>query len=272
MDKMLFEMKDVSFSYLDRFKALENIHLEFRAKEKVAILGANGTGKSTLLSILDGLLFPQEGEVTFLGKPVTEDSLKDETFHHFFRKSVGFVFQNPDAQLFSSNIWDEIAFAPLQLGKEKNEVEQIVHDVLKMMRIEHLKDRSPYQLSYGEKKKVALGSVIALNPDVLLLDEPSSGLDPRSSRDLVDFLVEAHGAGKTLITATNDLHIVPEIANYLYILSEDKRIIFRGPAEEALSNKELLESANLIHIHKHLHNSQWHLHPHLHYRSKQCSE
>ncbi len=267
-DKKLFEMKDVSFSYMDRFTALECVSLEVNPKEKVAILGANGTGKSTLLAILDGLLFPQKGKVTFLGKPITEDSLKDEVFHHFFRKSVGLVFQNPDAQLFSPNVWEEIAFGPLQLGKEKKEVEQIVHDVLKMMRIEKLKDRSPYQLSYGERKKVALSSVIALNPDVLLLDEPSAGLDPKSSRDFIDFLLEAHKAEKTLITATNDLHIVPEIADKIYILSENKKIIYSGSAEEALQNEELLESANLIHIHKHLHNSHWHLHLHQHYRSK----
>jgi cobalt/nickel transport system ATP-binding protein len=272
MEKPLFEMKNVSFSYLNGFKALEDISLKVKAREKIVILGANGTGKSTLLSILDGLLFPQTGEITFLGHSMTEDSLQEESFHYFFRKSVGFVFQNPDAQLFSSNVRDEIAFGPLQLGKGKKEVEQIVQDVLKMLRIEHLQDRSPYQLSYGEKKRVALGSVIAINPDVLLLDEPSSGLDPRSSRDLIDFLVEAHNAGKTLVTATNDLHIVPEIADSIYILSEDKRIIFHGPAEEALSNEDLLQSSNLIHIHKHLHDSRWHLHPHLHYDAKKDPE
>ena len=268
----LFELKNVNFSYLNGFKALEDISLKVEAGEKIAILGANGTGKSTLLSIMDGLLFPQTGEITFLGHSMTEDSLKEDSFHTFFRKSVGFVFQNPDAQLFSSNVQDEIAFGPLQLGKEKEEVEQIVQDVLKILRIEHLRDRSPYQLSYGEKKRVALGSVIAINPDVLLMDEPSSGLDPRSSRDLIDFLIEAHKAGKTLLTATNDLHIVPEIADSIYILSEDKRIIFHGPAEAALSDKDLLESANLIHIHKHLHDARWHLHPHLHYRSTQDRE
>lgn len=268
----LFELKNVSFSYMNGLKALNDISLKVEAREKIAILGANGTGKSTLLSIMDGLLFPQTGKTTFLGYAMTEDTLKDDSFHHFFRKSVGFVFQNPDAQLFSSNVRDEIAFGPLQLGKEKEEVLQIVQDVLKMLRIEHLSDRSPYQLSHGEKKRVALGSVIAINPDVLLMDEPSSGLDPRSSRDLIDFLVEAHEAGKTLLTATNDLHIVPEIADSIYILSEDKRIIFQGSAEEALSNKNLLERANLIHIHKHLHDARWHLHPHLHYRSTQDPE
>lgn len=264
MEEKIFELKGVSFTYLGKFPALRDIDLEVGPGEKIALLGANGSGKSTLLQILDGLLFPQKGEVRFFGQNLTEESLKDEKFIYFFRKTVGLVFQNSDLQLFSGTVWDEISFGPIQLDLTQDEVEKRVLDVLKLMRVEDLRDRPPYQLSEGEKRKVAIGSVLSINPDILLLDEPTGGLDPKSSRELVDLIIGFHGAGKTIITATHDLHIVPEIADRIYVLDENKRIVARGKTEEILSNQDLLHNTNLIHIHKHRHKTYWHLHPHQH--------
>ncbi len=226
----VFELKNVSFSYLGRFQA---VSLKVRAGEKVAILGANGSGKSTLLRVLNGLVFPQVGEMKVFGQPLTEDGL-DGAFNRFFRSKVALLFQNPDAQLFCPTVWDEIAFGPLQLGLPKDEIHQRVEDLLKLLRLEALRDRSPYELSLGEKKKVAVAAVLATNPDVLLLDEPTASLDPRSTRTLIDLLIEANEGGKTLVTATHDLHIVPEIADRVYILSEEKRDEAEGRPEELL--------------------------------------
>jgi len=242
----VFEVRDLSFTYFGRFPALRDINMDVMPGEKIAILGANGSGKSTLLLILDGLLFPQKGEVKFLGQRLTEEALRDREFNSFFRRKVGLLFQNPDAQLFSPTVWDEVAFGPLQLDLTEDEVKGRVEDTLKLLRIRELRDRPPYQLSGGEKKKVAIASFLAMNPDVLLLDEPTAGLDPRSRRDLLDLIIESHEAGKTVITATHDLNIVPEVADRVYLLDERKRIAFSGSPEEALSDPGLLHRTNLI--------------------------
>lgn len=265
MSDKIFELTNVSFNYLDKFPALREINLYIEPGEKIVLLGANGSGKSTLLHILDGLLFPQEGTVKFFNQAINENSFNDEKFNAFFRKRVAFLFQNPDIQLFSSTVKDDIAFAPLQLDMSADEVKKRVDEVMKLMRIEHLKERAPYQLSLGEKKKVSIGTVLSFNPDVLLLDEPTAGLDPRSVRDVVDLIIEAHEAGKTIITATHDLHIVSEIAGRVYVLNEEKRIAASDDARNILMNEDLLHQTNLIHIHEHVHEDLWHTHTHAHH-------
>lgn len=264
----VFELKEVSFSYLGKFPALCEVSLEVKDGEKVAILGANGSGKSTLLRILDGLLFPKAGQVFAFGQPLSEGGLQGD-FNRFFRSKVGLLFQNPDAQLFCPTVWEEIAFGPLQLDLSQVEIEGRVEDLLKLLRIEALRDRSPYELSIGEKKKVAVASVLATNPDVLLLDEPTANLDPKSVRNLIDLILEANEAGKTIIIATHDLHIVPEIADRVYILSEEKRVVAEGRPEEVLLEPEKLVQWNLVHLHKHHHKDHWHVHFHSHFLNKQ---
>ena len=151
-----------------------------RAGEKVALLGANGCGKSTLLKILDGLLFPDGGSYRAFGQPVTEDDLEDEQFSMGFRSRVGFIFQNSDAQVFSPTVREDVAFGPLQLGWSRDKVARRIDDVLSMLEIADLADRAPFQLSGGEKKRVAIASVLVMNPEVLLFDEPTAALDPRT--------------------------------------------------------------------------------------------
>jgi len=260
----LFELRGVEFAYDDGSVALRGVGLEIYAAEKIAVIGANGSGKSSLLKILDGLLWPQRGSVRFRGEALTEASLRNPKTNAAFRSAVGFVFQNPDAQLFCPTVWDEIAFGPAQAGWAVAATDTRVREMLSLFRLESLKDRAPYHLSGGEKKRVALAAAWALEPDVLLLDEPTAALDPRSKSELLDLMLELHRRGKTLVTATHDLDIVEAIGDRLIVLGEDRRVLDSGPAETLLQNSVLLESANLIHVHTHGHAGHEHRHAHIH--------
>lgn len=245
----IFELNHVSFAYEDRHLALEDINLTIRAGESLAILGANGCGKSTLLKLLDGLYFPTQGELCAFGKPLSEEALRDDETNFAFRRRVGLVFQDTDVQLFSPSVLDELAFAPLQLGLPREEVNRRVDSVLEALRIEKLRERAPHRLSGGEKRRVALASVLTLDPEVWLLDEPTTGLDPRSQAWLVDFILNQRQAGKTIITATHDLSIVEQIATTIYVFDEDHHIVAAGLPQEILSNHDLLHRCNLSHYH-----------------------
>ncbi len=259
----VFEVDSVRYSYLDA-TGLDGISFRVDAGEKVVLLGANGSGKSTLLKLLDGLIFPSEGEIRAFGANLSEAALQDEGFSQEFRRRVGFVFQNSDAQLFSPNVWEEIAFGPLHLGLPEEEIKERVRDTLHILGLEHLRGRPPYHLSGGEKKKVALASVLAINPEVLLFDEPTAGLDPKTEEFLVQMMEELNRAGKTIITATQDLGIVTDIADRAIVLGEDRRLAGAGPAAEMLADTALLLSANLVHYHAHKHDGVEHMHPHSH--------
>lgn len=261
----IFTLKNVSYSYIDGEPVLKNIDLTVEPGEKLVLLGANGSGKSTLQKILDGLLFPQEGEVYFYDELLNEETLQDEQFAQEFRRRVGFIFQNSDAQLFSPSVWEEIAFGPLQMDLTRQEVEARVKGVLAMLGLEPLRNRPPHLLSGGEKKKVAIASVLSINPEVLILDEPTNGLDPRTQRWLVNLLVELNRAGKTIITATHNLDIVEEIADRVAVFSEDHRLVAAGPPAQVLADRELLLAVNLIDegFHRHVHESG-HRHYHSH--------
>lgn len=264
MEKILFELENVEFAYLGRFPALNKINLQINVGENIVILGANGSGKSTLLHILAGLIYPKNGSVKAFGRMLHKDVFDDEIFRKYFRSRVALLFQNSEVQLFCSTVKEELYFGPLQLDLPMADIENTVGRICELLNIEKLLDRSPYQLSMGEKKKVAIASILAINPEVLLLDEPTAGLDPATSRQLLDLIIEYHEYGKTVITATQDLHIVPEIADKTYILNEEKTIVAQGRAEDILSNQELLSKHNLVHIHEHRHMDIWHKHPHQH--------
>jgi len=259
----IFEVRDVTFRY-HKVTALDGLSLTINPRQRVVLLGANGSGKSTLLRILDGLAFPERGSVQYEGEPLTEDRLQDLEFGFRFRRRVGMVFQNPDVQLFSPTVFDEVAFGPLQLGWPKEEVGRQVAQMLEVMKIAPLKDRSPHHLSTGEKKRVTLASVLVLDPEVLLLDEPTAALDPKSASQMVDFLVGWRGGAKTVITTTHQLDIVEDIADYCYVF-ETGRVVAEGTPSELLHDTALLQRTNLIHIHRHVHPSgEVHSHPHVH--------
>jgi cobalt/nickel transport system ATP-binding protein len=252
----------VSYSYLERFVALEDVSFEVERGEKVALLGANGCGKSTLLKILDGLIFADTGTLHAFGQPVTEDDLEDEQFSQGFRSRVGFVFQNSDAQVFSPSVRQEIAFGPLQMGLERDTIEERLADIVALVELEDLLDRAPYQLSGGQKKRVALASVLVMNPEVVLFDEPTAALDPRNQQWLLELIVELNAAGKTIVMATHDLAVLDVVADRCVVFSEAHRIVAQGSPAAVLADLDLLRSVNLIHDHAHLHGTVTHTHEH----------
>jgi len=209
------------------------------------------------------LCFPTSGTINFCGEPLTPARFQQDSFAFGFRRRVGLVFHNPDAQLFNPTVFDEVAYGPLQLGWSKDELQKRVRTTLEFMGIAHLKDRAPYRLSGGEKKRVALASIIVLDPEILLLDEPTATLDPRSQSQLVDLIQQWKGTSKTVITATHQLEIVEDIADRLFVL-EAGTVIASGTPSEVLSNHDLLLRANLVHAHRHSHGGMVHSHPHIH--------
>lgn len=264
MSKIIFELKDIYFSYLGKFPALCGVSIAVEQGQKISVIGANGSGKSTLLHILDGIIFADKGSVKFRGQELKEDSFRDENFSRNFRRSVGLVFQNPDVQLFCPTVKEDIIFGPLQLGIEKSEIKKRLEELIDIFAIKDLLDRSPHQLSIGEKRKVAIASSLIINPDLLLLDEPTAGLDPLTTRHIMDLLIRANDSGKTIITSTHDLHIVEEISDLVYVFGQDKKIIKSGATDTILKDVNLLKATNLMHIHSHRHKDKIHIHPHLH--------
>jgi cobalt/nickel transport system ATP-binding protein len=258
----LFEAQKVTFAY-DGAPALNGLTMTIRPGEKIALLGANGSGKSTLLRLLDALHFAGSGTLRFCGELLSEDRFADDAFAYAFRRRVGFVFQNADAQLFSPTVFEELAFGPLQLRLPQDEVRRMVNEALDQFEISHLSQRAPHRLSGGEKKKVALASVLITKPDVILLDEPTAGLDPRSQTHLVDLLMGWTDQTKTIVTATHDLHMLEDLADTCQVL-ERGQVICAGPTAEVLADRGLLERANLVHSHRRARESKAHTHPGLH--------
>lgn len=245
----LFEVKDVCYAYDKKYPALDRVTMSVRPGEGLVVLGANGSGKSTLLKVLDGLYFADQGEIRAFGKPLTEIAFQEDAFNFDFRRRVSLIFQDTDVQLFMPSVWDEVAFAPLQLGISNEEVKRQVEAAMETLQIGKLRHRPPHQLSGGEKRRVALASVLSLSPEVWLLDEPTSGLDPRSQGWLVEFLRGQVQAGKTVITATHDLAIAEQIATRIIVFNEEHTIAASGEPAQILHDHELLHRCNLSHFH-----------------------
>jgi len=264
MDNTVFKADHLSFSYGPGQAALDDVSLEITQGQKIALLGANGSGKSTLLKLLDGLYVPTAGTLSVFGVPLTQALLDDEAYAFALRRRVGFVFQDPDVQLFSPTVWDDVVFGPLHLGVSADDVRRRAEQAMQLLGVERLAERAPHRLSGGEKKKVALASVLAIRPDVLLLDEPTASLDPRSQANLVDFLYGLNvEQNVTLVTATHDLGLVNEMADWVYVFGESHRLIAAGAPADILSQHDLLVSANLIHGHTHRHRAATHAHEHV---------
>jgi len=256
----VFELHGVRYLYGGRQIALDGIDLRIERGERVVLLGANGSGKSTLLKLLDGIIAPSAGTMRALGRDVAAvaDGLDSFRFH----REVGLVFQDPDVQLFSATVFDDVAFGPLQLGLPQEEVRACCDEAMRQMEIAHLSDRAPFELSGGEKKRAAIASVLSLRPDVLLLDEPTASLDPRTKWVLVNLIRQLGEGGKTLVTATHELEIVPLIAERVVVLGENRRVLADGKPAEILADRDLLIRANLIHEHLHEHGGTRHSHDH----------
>ncbi len=233
------DMKNVQYRYPDGHIAIDEINFEVGLHERAVILGANGAGKSTLLSIMCGILEATKGTIKILNEELTAKNI------HEFRARIGLVFQEPDNQLFMPTLWEDIAFGPLNMGLTGEEVNQRVDEALKVVDLSHLKEKPPHHLSVGEKKRAAIATVLAMRPEILVFDEPTAHMDPRTRNEFVKFLSKLHSEGNlTIITATHDVNIVPLIADRAYVLYEGK-FIEAGSVAEIFSNAKMLEKAHL---------------------------
>lgn len=215
----LIELSDCCFAY-EGTPVLRHIDLTICAGDSVVLMGDNGSGKSTLLKLLVGLVYPQQGSYRFCGQEVSERSMRDATFAKSLHQRVGFIFQDSDSQLFCASVADEIAFGPRQMGLPEQEVMRRVNDTLALLDIERLRDRAPYALSGGEKKRVAIACILSMNPDAYCFDEPLAGLDARTRTWLLGFLQQLKAAGKTLVVATHDQSLADEIADYFVYMGD----------------------------------------------------
>jgi cobalt/nickel transport system ATP-binding protein len=248
---LAYTINNVFFAY-NGLTALRGLSLNIKQGERVALLGANGSGKSTLLRLLAGLSFPLGGEIYFDGEPLTAQALEPEEAFYRFRRRVGIVFQNPDVQLFNPSVFDEVAFGPLQLRWHRAEVRERVEQTLQELGLLHLADRPPHRLSGGEKKRVALASVLVTDPAVLLLDEPTSALDPASQTQTIEMLSSWAGTPRTVVIATHDLSALERISDRCVLLSRGA-LAAEGETLEILHDVPLLERAELIRRQLHRH-------------------
>jgi ABC-type cobalt transport system, ATPase component len=257
-----FNLDKVTYSYPQSAPVLKDLSLVINEGEKLSILGANGCGKSTLLKILAGLIFPQGGTILAFGEKIDPKRFTGDVAGDYHRR-VGFIFQDSEVQLFCSTVYEELAFGPLQLGLPRETVKRRIEELSGLLGIEKLLDHTPFKLSGGEKKKVAIGSVLILNPDVLILDEPTNSLDPRSQTWLLTLLQSLGDAGKTLIFATHNLDLVPQVSDRAVLFDEDHTVAADMPVKELLKDAELLKRVNLVDEHYHTHEWDFHTDPHL---------
>ncbi|WP_123053943.1 ABC transporter ATP-binding protein [Clostridium sp. JN-1] len=241
----MIKFENISFTYKNK-TALDNVNVHIKAGESIAIIGPNGSGKSTFLKILNAIIFPSKGKYIFDNTEINEHTLKDTKFLKLFHKRLGFVFQNSDAQLFCSTVFEELAFGLMQMELPKEEVNKRVKDSLNLLNIDKLKDEHPYNLSGGEKKRVAIASVLAMNPEVITLDEPMNGIDPKGKRFLNGLLIDLNKSGKTIICATHDFEYIEGIFHRAIVFSEDHKIIRDDKYENIMSDKDFLRKCNII--------------------------
>lgn len=236
MSHHIVEVKNIKYSYPNSGEsALDGISFRITHGESVGIVGANGAGKSTLLMHLIGFLFPGEGTVRVGDYPVTSKTLSQ------VRRSIGMIFQDPDDQLFMPTVFEDVAFGPLNMGLPAEEVEARVLEALETVGALHLKDRPPYKLSGGEKRAVAVAAVLSMTPDILIMDEPSSALDPLARRRLINMLA---GFRHTKIIVSHDLDMVLDLCERTIVLSRG-RVIADGPTKNIFLKEEILTRGHL---------------------------
>ncbi|MBZ3934948.1 energy-coupling factor ABC transporter ATP-binding protein [Methanimicrococcus blatticola] len=237
---MILETKNLEFSYPDGTKAVDDISITIPQGKKVSFVGKNGSGKSTLFLLLNGTLKPKKGKVLFGGKEVDYSSsgLRE------LRKKVGIVFQNSDDQLFAPTVYQDIAFGPLNLGYSKEEIDRVVNQMLDHFGLQALKDKPPHHLSGGQKKRVAIAGVLAMDPDIIILDEPLSNLDPVGADEILDILNELNDLGKTIIISTHDVDLAYKWSDYVLLLSSGK-LVNEGTSGYVFSNDEEVRNSAL---------------------------
>ncbi|HQD25374.1 MULTISPECIES: ATP-binding cassette domain-containing protein [Methanoculleus] len=235
----LIETRDLTHIYHGGVRALESVNFIAERKSRIAVIGPNGAGKSTLFKHFNGILKPTSGEVLVRGEPITKENLRE------VRKFVGIVFQNPDDQIFSPTVEQDVAFGPTNLGLDETTVAHRVEEALHLLGIEELRDRVPHHLSGGEKKRVAIAGILAMEPQVLVLDEPTAGLDPQGVSDLVEFINRLPNEyGMTVVFSTHHLDLVAEMADFVYVMDKGS-VVGSGTVEEIFARSELLARTRL---------------------------
>lgn len=240
----MIEVKDVYFKYKDA-EVLRDVTVTIKEGESIALIGPNGSGKSTFLKLINGVIFPTEGAYYFNSEEINNKKLDDNKFSKLFHKKVGFIFQNSDAQLFCSNVYEEVAFGPRQMGLDEEEVDRRVCDCLRLLDIEDLKYREPYNLSGGEKKRAAIACVLSMNPEVLVLDEPMNGIDPKGKKFLRELLIKLNLSGKTIICSTHDFQYVEGVFKRVLVFSEEHSIVRDDDYDVVINDNDFLTKYNI---------------------------
>lgn len=231
------DIQDLAYEYPDSTKAIDELSLQIPIGSKVAILGPNGAGKSTLLHHLNGLKLPQKGTVSVMGIPLTKKSVKT------IRQKVGLVFQDPDDQVFSGTVWEDVQFGPRNLGLTEQEVKEVCEVALGSVGMLEFKSKAPYHLSYGQKKRVAIAGILAMKPDVVILDEPMAYLDPKGQDEVAGLLQGLNFMGKTIILSTHDVNFAASWADMI-VLMKDGELLETG-GTDVLVNEEWIREARL---------------------------
>ncbi|MGB8217251.1 MAG: ATP-binding cassette domain-containing protein [Candidatus Methanoperedens sp.] len=235
----IIETRELTHIYRGKIKALDGINFSAKPGERIAIIGANGAGKSTLFKHFNGILKPTSGEVMIKGESISNKNILE------VRRTVGVVFQDPDDQIFAPTVKQDVAFGPMNLGLSPDEIEKRVRESLETVRLTGFEERAPHHLSTGEKKKVAIAGILAMRPEVLVLDEPTAGLDPGGAMRLIKLINEMNRyLGITIITATHEVDIVPLLSDRVCIMSRGK-IIGDGSPLEIFSSPELIKKTHL---------------------------
>ena len=240
MQDVILETVDLSFTYPDNTQALKNINIQIHKGEKIAIMGANGAGKSTLFSHFNGLTEPTEGYLKIQGDVMKYD--KQSLLE--VRQKVGVVFQNPDDQLFAPSVREDVAFGPMNLGLDLDEVDKRVDEALKLVGMEGFENKAPHHLSGGQQKRVSIAGILAMYPEIMILDEPTAGLDPQGVDQVLYILNYLNKKGMTLIVSSHDVEMITEFADKVIILKEGE-VIAQGTTEEIFANHEFLKEAHL---------------------------
>ena len=231
------EVSNLTYTYSDGTLALKGLSLQVSKGSRVALLGPNGAGKSTLLLHLNGINLPQKGTVKIFEKEVTKGT------EYEIRRKVGLVFQDPDDQVFATSVWDDVAFGPLNMNLSKHEIEHRVADALNAVGMWELREKAPHHLSFGQKKRVAIAGVLAMDPEIIVLDEPTAYLDPRGQEILLSILEDFHKKGKTLVVATHDMDMTAEWADSVIIIKDGTTLAQGGT--DLLGDTSLVQEANL---------------------------
>lgn len=236
--QVILKVQNLSYSYDSRDHVIKHINLDIRKGERVAVLGPNGAGKSTLFLLLNGVFRPEEGEISFRGEKIGFRN------RNTLRKNVGFVFQEPDSQIVGSTVMSEVAFGPMNLKLPREEVETRTKEALAAMGLEKYRERPPHYLSGGEKKRVSIAGVLAMQPEILLFDEPAASLDPKNQVMLEELLLDLQEKGNTLLISTHDVNFAYRWADRILVLVEGE-LVADEEADRIFKNEKILQKANL---------------------------